>query len=47
MSTIKESRKFKRTKTQDNPMSLEGVKDKKNKQFSIDNDTIIEEKDKS
>jgi len=46
MSMIKDNKKFERTKKQTNPTNLKGTKDRSNKQFNIDNDTIIEKKTK-
>lgn len=46
MSIIKDNKKFKRTKTQTNPTNPEGIKNRENKQFNIDNETIIEKKKK-
>lgn len=45
MGIIKEKKKFKRTKTQNNPTNPNGDIDKRNKDFDIDNKTIIEQKE--
>ncbi|WP_171032312.1 hypothetical protein [Polaribacter aestuariivivens] len=45
MGIIKENKKFERTKTQDNPTSVNRNL-KENKEFDLDNKTIVEQKEK-
>ncbi|QNM86351.1 hypothetical protein H9W90_04290 [Polaribacter pectinis] len=44
MGIIKDNKKFERTKTQDNPTSINRNL-KENKKFELENETIVEQKE--
>ena len=46
MGIIKDNKKFERTKTQNHPTNPSGDLDTKNKDFTLDKENIVEQKEK-